>query len=193
VHDLPARGLREVTPYEDDDEREHRAHEVGDPPAPSRLDVVERPQRDDRAEDGARPVRSVDREVDPAAVLGRDHLVDRGVDRGVLAADAHARDNPRGIEEDEPVAAVRRHRGEAAADQVDAERDHEEVPPAELVGQPPEEERSDDLADQVPPGDVADRSGGHVEGVPELKVGPDVGGDGDLEAVEDPRDAERHY
>src|ERR1700730_6657205 len=92
-----------------------------------------------------------------------------------------------------PMPAVGCHGGEAATDQVDAERDHEEVAASELVGQPSEEEGADDLADQVPPGDVADRAGGHVECVLERQVGPDVCGDGDLKAIEDPRDAERHH
>ncbi len=88
VHDLPARALRQVAPHEDDDQREHRADQEGDPPAPDRRDVVERHKRDDRAEERAGPVGAVDGEVHPAAVLRGDHLVDGRVDRGVLAADA---------------------------------------------------------------------------------------------------------
>ena len=137
------------------------------------------------------PVGAVDREVDPAPVLRRDHLVDGRVDRGVLAADAHAGDDPGGVQEDDPVAAAGRRRGEPAADQVDAEGDHEEVLAAELVGQLAEEQRPDDLADQVPPGDVGDRARAQVQRVVQGQVGPDVAGDGDLEAVEDPGDAER--
>ena len=48
---------------------------------------------------GADPEAAVDREVDAAAVARRDQLVDRRVDRGVLAADAHAGQEP----EDEEV------------------------------------------------------------------------------------------
>ncbi|MGB6574365.1 MAG: hypothetical protein WBF20_22015 [Trebonia sp.] len=44
MHDLPARGFWEVPPDEDNHQREDRADQVGDPPAPRRDDVVEQEQ-----------------------------------------------------------------------------------------------------------------------------------------------------
>ena len=193
VHDLPARALRQVAPDEDDHQREHRADQERDPPAPHGGDVVERHDCHDGAEEGAGPVGAVDGEVHPAAVLGGDHLVDRRVDRRVLTADAHARDDTRRVQEDKPVAAGRRYGGQAAADQVDAERDHEQVLAPELVRQPAEEQGADDLADQVPPGDVGHGTRGHVERVVQRQVGADVAGDGDFEPVEDPGDPESYH
>ena len=119
VHDLPAGALRQVPPDEDDDQREHRADQVGDPPAEGGRDVVQGVQGHDGAEEGAGPVGAVDRDVHPAPVPGRDHLVDGRVDRRVLTSDAHPGDHPGQVQEDEPVAALRRGRGQAGPDQVD--------------------------------------------------------------------------
>jgi hypothetical protein len=54
------------------------------------VELVEQHERADVGDQGAEPVRAVDHDVDAAAVLRGDQLVDRRVDRGVLAADAHA-------------------------------------------------------------------------------------------------------
>ena len=51
---------------------------------------VEQDDRGDGADRGAEPVAAVDDQVDAAAHPGRDQLVDRRVDRRVLAADAGA-------------------------------------------------------------------------------------------------------
>src|SRR5581483_11230726 len=50
VHDLPARALRQVAPYVDDHQGEHRTDQVGDPPAGADRQVVEHPQGDRRAD-----------------------------------------------------------------------------------------------------------------------------------------------
>ena len=172
VHDLPAGAFRQVAPDEDDDQREHRADQVGDPPAERGRDVVQGNQGDDGAEERAGPVGAVDRDVHPAPELGRDHLVDGRVDRRVLTADAHAGDDPGAVQEDEPVPALGRQRGQPGPDQVDRQGDQEQVLAAQLVRQLPEEQRADDLADQVPGGDVRDRAGRHVQRVVQGQVGP---------------------
>ena len=68
---------------------EDRAQAEGQPPAEVGREhaVVEEEQRDQAAERGADPEAAVDGQVDAAAVARRDQLVDRAVDRGVLAAD----------------------------------------------------------------------------------------------------------
>ena len=155
---------------------------------------VEEDQAAEGAEDRACPVGAVDHDVDAAPVARRDELVDRGVDRRVLAADTHARDEPREVEVADPEGAVAEgERGEPAADQVHAQGDHEEVAAAELVGEPSEEQRADDLAREVDGGDEPCRGGGQRE---RLRVGQHVGdgaGDRDLQPVEDPRHAERDH
>src|SRR5215213_7399907 len=61
----------------------------------------------------AEPVRAVDDEVDRAADARRDELVDRRVDRGVLAPDAGAGEEPADREEQErPGEGGRRRRDE---------------------------------------------------------------------------------
>ena len=75
---------------------EHRADPERQPPA----DVlgedrrVQQQQCTRRAARRTQPVRAVDDEVDPSAHARRDEFVDRGVDRGVLAADAGTGEEP---------------------------------------------------------------------------------------------------
>ena len=191
VHHLPPGALRKVAAHEQDDEAEHRADEEGNAPAHREAQDVEEDQAAERAEDRARPVGAVDHDVDAAPVARRDELVDGRVDRGVLAADAHARDEAGEVEVADPERAVaERERGEAAAHQVHAQGDHEEVAAPELVGQAAEEQRADDLAREVHGGDEPRRGGGQRQ---RLRLGEHVGdraGHRDLEPVEDPRHPE---
>src|SRR5690606_22365743 len=100
----------------------------------------EQDERAEGAERGAEPVRAVDREVGATADTRGQELVDRGVDGGVLAADARARDR---AEEDEHPEA-RRERRQEGRPEIDGERDEEELLPPQLVRQPPEDERAGD-------------------------------------------------
>ena len=118
--------------------------------------------------------------------LRRDQLVDRGVDRRVLAADAGAGDEPE--EQQRPV--VPGQAAEPAADEVDGQGDDEELLAAELVGQPAEEQRTDDLADQVARAEEADLARRQVQGSRLTQDGADQRDDLDLEPVQDPGDAE---
>ena len=93
VRQQPARALGHVAAHEEDREREHRAEaeaRAASPIDPTHV-RIEQPRRGQRAERGADPEAAVDREVDAAAHARRDQLVDRRVDRRVLAADARAR------------------------------------------------------------------------------------------------------
>ncbi len=65
------------------------------------------------------------------AVAGRDQLVDRRVDRRVLAADAEAGEEAEHVEPQRRERERGHHRGQ----QIDAERDHEQLLAAEAVGQ----------------------------------------------------------
>ncbi len=189
VSQLPAGALGDVAPDVDDDQAEDGPDEEADAPAPEdRHEVrVQQHQSTQRADQGAGPVRPVDRDVDPAAEVRRDELVDRGVDGGVLAADAEPRDEPEHQERTE----VPRQAAEPAAHQVDDEREDEQAAPAEPVGQTPEHQSADHLADQVRGGQEAHLRGRDPESA--LRLGEDradVGHQLDLEAVEDPRHPE---
>ena len=136
---------------------------------------------------GPDPEGAVDRDVDPAAVLRRDQLVDRGVDGGVLAADAHAG------EEAGAEVPQRRHRErrQHGGDGVDAERDQEELLAAEPVGELTEEERPDAGAGDVHRTGEADVEAAQPEpGVGRLQGLRHRADDRDLEAVEDPHGPE---
>ena len=100
---------------------------------------VQQQQRREAAERRPDPEAAVDREVDPAAVARGDQLVDRRVDRGVLAADAHAGEEAA----HEEVPGVERERGRHRGDQVERERDHEELLAPVAVGELAEEQRAE--------------------------------------------------
>ena len=188
----PARALGEGARHEDHDDREHGAHQEREPPADVRGERVQEDERGERAEDRAGPVAAVDPDVDAAPVLRGHHLVDRGVDRRVLAADSHARDEPRPVEpgEPDPAAVVDRERRKPGAEQVQEEGDDEQPLPPELIGHPSEDERADDLADEVDRRDQPDLGRGHVERVGLDEDARHRARDRDLQAVEDPGGAE---
>ena len=104
VDEHPARALGHVPPYEQDPDAEHGAEAEREPPPDVGGEdvLVEQHDRERGARRGAEPERAVDQQVDGAADPRRDQLVDGGVDRRVLAADAGA--------------------GEEAADREDQER-----------------------------------------------------------------------
>lgn len=109
-------------------------------------------------------------------------LVDRRVDRRVLAADAQPRDEPEGRQEPEVLREAR----DARTDQVDRERQDEQLAPPQSVGHAPEHQGTDDLADQV------DRAEGRhlLRGQVQVRLEARVRDDLDLETVEDPGHAE---
>ena len=73
-------------------EPDHGAGRKGEPPAHvlGQERRVEQDQGGQSADCGSDPVAAVDRQIHLTAVARWDQLVDRGVDRRVLAADPHA-------------------------------------------------------------------------------------------------------
>ena len=148
-------------------------------------------QRDERAEDRPGPVGAVDPDVDPAPVLRRHHLVDRRVDRRVLAADAHPGDEPGGVEEHQPAGVVAGdERRQPGAEQVQQQGDDQQPLAPELVRHPA----------RTPAHRSARRPGRPTRSArPRSRSCPSVSGwvstpvtelaIGDLQAVEDPRRA----
>ena len=160
-----------------------------EPPAPGRVDDgrVEQRDRQQRAGRGADPEGAVDRDVDAAAVLRRDQLVDGGVDGGVLTADAHAGQEP-GAEVPQRRHRERRQHG---GGDVDAERDQEELLAAEPVGELTEEQRADARAGDVHRAGQTDVEAAQPEpGVARLQRLRHRPDDRDLEPVEDPHGPE---
>ena len=75
-----------------------------------------------------------------------------------------AGDEPGDVQEDDPAGpGTRVSRGQAAADQVHPEGDHEQLAPAQPVRQPAEEQCAEDLADQVDRARCGDRGRGQVQ------------------------------
>jgi hypothetical protein len=141
---------------------------------------------------GADPVAAVDDQVDPAAHPGRDQLVDRGVDRRVLAADPGAGEEAGGVEVPGGEGEGGRHGGR----DVDGQRHQEELLAAEAVGQLAEEERAETGAADVEGGGGADLA--RVEGDAAAFFGEalaDRADDRHLKPVEDPDgpEADHHH
>ena len=109
VRDQPARALGQHPAHDDDEDGQHRAQQERQPPAHVGGEVVEEDVGDQRAQDRAGPVAAVDPDVDPAPVLRGHHLIDRGVDRRVLPADAHPGHEPGEVEEHQPAGMVPGH------------------------------------------------------------------------------------
>src|SRR5580698_7074168 len=91
----PARALRNEEPEDKDDEAKASANTKGEPPADSLREmawqmIAEEKHGSNRAAGGAEPKRPVDDKVYRSPELSRNELVDRGVDCGILAADANA-------------------------------------------------------------------------------------------------------
>jgi hypothetical protein len=185
VDEEPAGALGDVRADDQDADAEHGADQEGEPPAEVRREDrgVEQRHREQRADRGADPVGAVDHQVDAAAHPGRDQLVDRRVDRRVLAADPHPGEEA--ASEEVPGGP-----GEAGGDggeDVEAEGDEEELLAAEAVGELAEEEGADAGAGDIAGGGAADLGG--VEGDPRPAFGEPVADRADdrhLEPVEDP-------
>ena len=160
VDEEPAGALGHVAAHQQDADSEQRADPEGEAPA----DVggeqrgVEQDDRGERAAGGPDPVAAVDDQVDAPAHAGGDQLVDRRVDRRVLAADAGAGEESCRVEVPGGEGEGGRHGG----GDVDAERDQEELLAPEAVGELAEEERAEAGAADVEGGGGADLAG--VEG-----------------------------
>src|SRR6202012_2066451 len=133
---------------------------------------------------------AIDPDVGPAAVAGGHHLVDGRVDGRILTADAQPRDDPGGVQVDDPARPLRGERGEPGADQVDTQRPGEQLAAAELVGQPPEHQRPDHLTDQVDGADRGRLRGGEVQRVGLGQLAGDRAGDGHRQTVQYPGGAQ---
>ena len=96
VDEQPARALRHVPTDEQHADRQDRAEAEGEPPADRRVHQrgIQQRQGEQRTAGGAQPEGAVDHHVDPTAVVLGDQLVDRGVDRRVLTADARPGEEP---------------------------------------------------------------------------------------------------
>ena len=182
----PPRALRDEAANRQDRQGENRADGEAEAPADRRANVLEQLVREESRERGPEPPAAVDRERDPAADARRDQLVDRGVDRRVFAADTGTRQDPEGGEAVE----VPRERGRDREDEIDAERDHEELLPPEAVGQIAEEQRARAGADEVPRAGRRRLVRRQVQRVLLRQRAGDRADERHLETVEDPCDPE---
>src|SRR5262249_36387316 len=115
------------------EEAEHGAGTEGDAPAEIRGQErgVEQQHRPRRADGRAHPEAAVDGEIGAAAQPRWNELLDRRVDRGILAADAGTGEEAEAGETRE----VPRECGERGGDEIEAEGDVEELLASELIGE----------------------------------------------------------
>jgi len=185
VDEEPARALRHVAAHDQDPDAERRPDPKGEAPAEVRGEEggVEQEDRSEGAGGRAEPVAAVDHQVHPAADPGRNQLVDRRVDRRVLAADPRAGEEARRVE----VPGGEGEGGGHGGDDVEGKRDQEQLLAPEAVGQLAEEERAEAGAADVEGGRGADLAG--VERDAAAVFGQplaDAADNRDLESVEDP-------
>jgi hypothetical protein len=164
------------------------ASEEGHAPADLRFDEtrIEQEDRTEAGDGGADPEAAVDRKIGPAPAPRRNQLLDRRIDGAVFAADAGAGEKPHQGETGQIPCQGGRRRG----DEIDQQGDAEEPFAADPVGEPAEEERARNGAGKISAVGQPDIGGGKSQGwaVPQ---GPgDRTGQGDLQAIENPGDAE---
>jgi hypothetical protein len=147
VYREPARAFRDESAREQNEETERSANSEADAPA----DVdgkdarVEQNHRCRRSRDRPEPEAAVDDEVHASAHARRYELVDRRIDRRVLAPDTEAGDRAAQRKAREVPGKGREHR----AAQVDAHRDEKKLRSPVPVGELAEYERADDRAEQI--------------------------------------------
>src|SRR5882757_158682 len=92
----PSRAFRHEAAEQQDAEAEDGADAETEPPADIRGEqaLVEQERNSKRSCRCAKPETTVDDEVDTTAILRWNELIDRGIDRRVLAADAEPGDHP---------------------------------------------------------------------------------------------------
>src|SRR6195256_3461500 len=191
VRGEPARAFGDPHPHEQDPGAEDGADQEGQPPAELRIDHarVEDDERNDRAERGADPETAVDDEIRASAVARGDHFLDRRVDGGVFAADARAGQETEGGEAPQ----IPGQRGPRRRGEVDREGDEEDLLTPQPVREPAEKERPEDRAAQISAGRYSDLGVAEPQDGARLEGAPERAGQRDLEAVENPRDAQRHH
>ncbi len=189
MHHEPARAFGDPQPENENREAEQRAETEDEPPAKPHGQVVrvEHVEREDRARCRADPERGINGEIDLAAQACGNQFVDGGIDGGVFAADARAGE----CTEDRVAPESPRHSRERGGGEVNAERDEEKAFAPETVGEVAEEERADDSARKIRGSRGADLLVAEPEGGRIFERGAERASEGDFEAVENPRDAER--
>ena len=118
--------------------------------------------------------------------MHRDQFLQRRIDRGVLAADARARQE---AEQGEDREILRQRAGGGGGD-IDAERDEEQPLAPEAIGEPAEEECAEHRAGEIRACRRADLGVGKLQRGTRLQCARDRTGERHLEPVEHPGDAE---
>src|SRR5262245_50353726 len=84
-------------------------------------------------------------------------------------------------------------RGQQDAEEINDQRNVENEPPAETVGEQAEHQRADDRADHIRRAGSTDLPGGEPQRLRVLQHGGNCPDDGDFNSIEDPGDPERDH
>ena len=191
VDHQPSRRFRNPHANDEDDEPERRADE--ERAAPSDVGRqqrrIEQHDRSPGAERCADPEAAVDDEVGPAAIARRHQFLDGRIDGGIFAADARSGEEAKYAKaRDAP-----RQRGRGGGDEVDRERDEEQLLAPEPVREPAEIERAKHRADKIGAAGEADLGIAEMEHGARLERARHGAGERHFEPVENPGDAEADH
>ena len=188
MDDEPARAFRDPGPQEKNHEAECGTNEKGEPPAGVGAEAggIEKDNRSARPEGGADPERTIDGKVGKAAIAGRNHFLNCGIHRAVFAADPSSRQHP----EETKACQIPGERRGGRRNEIKTERDKEERPAAEPVGQPAKAERADDGAGEIKARREPDVGRGEPQAGACFEGARDRSGKGDFETIQHPGDSE---
>ena len=168
-----------------------RPDQKGEPPAMFGIDHrrIEQHQRAERPQGGADPETAVDDEIAPAAHARRDQLLDGGIDRGILAADAGAGEKTK----QRKACDIPRGGGRRGGDQIDGQRHEEQSLAAEPVGEPTEEDGAKHGAGEIGAAGNADIGIAEMKHRALFQRARQGAGERHLQPVQDPGDAQRGH
>src|ERR1700722_17759662 len=190
VRHQPPRALRHETTEQQDAEAQDGSDAETEAPPDIRGEqsLVQQERNSKRSCRCAKPEAAIDDEVDTPAVLRRNELVDRRIDRGVFPADAEPGDHPENREAPEiPCERTQQHAG-----QIDDQRDVEAQTPAMPIRDPAEHESADDRAYDVEGSNGSKVGAGKMEGFGALQGRAERADDGDFEPVKNPGDPQSY-
>ncbi len=186
-----ARTFRDPHPHHEHHETETGAGEVCQPPAEIGADHrrIEQDDRADRAHGRADPEAAIDQKVSPSAIARGHQFLDRRIDRGIFAADPGA-----GKKSKQRVTRqIPGQSGGGRGGEIERQRDEEQFLAPDTVGEPAESERAEHGAGEIGAVGKPDVEIGELQRRTFLQCARQRTGKRDLQAIQDPGDAERKH
>src|SRR5579871_1842485 len=189
VRDKPARAFWDVASQKQDAEAEEAANGEAKTPTEVGRDQarIEEQQRGTGARHCSKPEAAIHDEVNATPMSRWNQFINGRIDGRVLTADTQAGDGAKRREAQEAPG----HGGQKHPGEIDDQSDVKNEPATEAVRHPAEQQRADYRPNHIAGCCVSNLYGGEPQSLRVFQHGPDRSHDRDLEAVEDPCDAER--